>query len=191
MTKTIKQQAVAAIKANGEKATVSAIGAMVQQMQMIAAPTAVDKAKAKAKTAPVTKDQTASKTAKPAVKAFNTAIKFIVNGNGATKLFAHTAAWLELSGLIHGKEFPADIATKIGGTALAYHTRKGNFTESQGMVRLTAKGLAKFQEREQGGAQGFAIEDKEHYMLMMMEGLHDARLVKNAATIVPVAAVKA
>lgn len=191
MSKTIAQQAVAAIKANGGKATQSAIQAMVAEMTKDQAPSAT-KAKPRTVTA---KAATASAKAKPVVKAFATPIKFIVNGNGVVsggnRLFAHTAAWLQLSGLIEGGEFPADLATKIGGSALAYHKRKGNFEEVQGMVRLTERGMEKFGNREAGTAQPFSVEDKEDFMLMMQYGLHDERLIKNANIIVPIDSVQA
>lgn len=145
----------------------------------VAAATVTAPISAKPSTKPV------SAAAKPKAKAFVNPIKFIVKGDGATKLFAHTAAWLELSGLIHGGEYPAEFCAKLGGSAYSYHKAKGNFSESQGMAKLTVKGLEKFQAREQGTAQGFAAEDKDHYMLMMLEGLNDERLIKNASAIMP------
>lgn len=132
----------------------------------------------------------AKKAAKPAVKAkkvFDTKdLHFVVRGDGARKLFAHTAAWLEMTGLIHGKSAPVELIRALGGSALAYHTKQGNMSQSQGMVSLTAKGLNKFKARyDASQGQGFAEEDKEHYMLMMMEGVTDDRLVKSAGAIVP------
>lgn len=162
------------------KSTVSAGSAVFAAMAQVVAPVA---APAKKVTVPVT--QATAAAAKPKAKKFANPIKFIVKGDGATKLFAHTAAWLELSGLIHGGEYPAELCAKLGGSAYSYHKAKGNFTESLGMAKLTAKGLAKFQEREQGVKQGFAFEDKEHYMLMMIEGFNDDRLIKNASAIMP------
>jgi hypothetical protein len=108
---------------------------------------------------------------KPAAKPFKTDIKFVVRGDGARKLFAHTAAWMELTGLIEGKSAPVELIRALGGSALAYHTKQGNFEQSQGMVKLTVKGLNHFKARYDGSqGQNFSNEDKEHYMLMMMEG---------------------
>lgn len=141
-------------------------------------------------TTPKVKSARKAKSAsKPAVKEVATHgdINFIVRGDGATKLFAHTSAWLELTGLIHGKEYPADIIRELGGSALRHHIKQGNFEESGGMAKLTAKGLSKFKDREEGnGPQRFDHVDKEHYLLMMIEGLNDERLIKNQATIRPI-----
>lgn len=188
MSKTPAQQAVAAIKASGGKATHSAIQAMVAQMT---APAPKEEAKKVART----RTAAASVKAKPVVAKFDTPIKFIVNGNGVVtgggRLFAHTAAWLDLSGMLQGKEFPAHLAVKIGGSALNYHKRKGNFSESQGMVKLTERGMEKFGNRELGTAQSFDPADKDAFVLMMMTGINDERLIKNAKIIVPIDSVQA
>lgn len=116
---------------------------------------------------------------KASVKPYNNAIKFSVkSSSGASALFAHTSAWLELSGMIYGGEYPAKYLAQLGGTAYKNHSKLGNFTESQGMAKLTAQGLKKFQDRDNGiGNQTFSFEDKEHYMLMMIHGFNDGRLV--------------
>jgi hypothetical protein len=111
-------------------------------------------------------------------------INYIVRGDFAAKLFAHTAAWLELTGLIHGKSAPATLIADLGGSALRYHTGQGNFETSQGMTKLTAKGMNHFTARQTGtGKQRYEQEDMEHYMLMMMEGIKDDRLIKSDGTI--------
>lgn len=141
--------------------------------------------------APKAKQARATKSAsKPAIKPakpFASPIAYVVRGDGARKLFAHTAAWLELTGLIHGKSAPESLVRALGGSALTYHEKQGNFSTSQGMVSLTAKGMDKFLARQQGGHGSYAQEDMEHYMLMMMEGINDDRLVKSPTAIVPAA----
>lgn len=124
--------------------------------------------------------------AQAAKKPYVSPIAFVVRGDGARKLFAHTAAWLEMTGLIQGKSAPVELIRALGGSALSYHTKAGNMAQSQGMVSLTAKGLNHFRARYDGSeGQNFANEDKEHYMLMMMEGITDDRLVKSQGAIVP------
>ena len=125
---------------------------------------------------------------KAAAKAYKGDLKFIVRGSGATKLFAHTAAWLEVTGLIHGKSAPLDLVKELGGSAYSYHFKQGNFTAPLGgMVELTAKGLNHFGGREEGGtsSQRFDPIDKEDYILMMREGVNDDRLIKDASAIRP------
>lgn len=143
-----------------------------------------------AKNAPVSTPAQAAKTAaksagKPsAAKAKQYKdIEFNVRGSGAAKLFAHTAAWLELSGLIHGASAPVELITALGGSALNYHTKQGNMVQSQGLVTLSEKGMNKFKARESGGHGAYAIEDMQHYVLMMMSGEHDERLVRHAGNI--------
>lgn len=140
---------------------------------------------------PSTKAATAAKSAaKPTIHAAGKAkakqyqdIAYNVRGSGAHKLFAHTAAWLELSGLIHGKSAPVELIADLGGSALAYHTKQGNMQQSQGQVTLTSKGRDKFIARQAGGHGAYAQEDMDHYMLMMMAGEKDDRLVKFAGNI--------
>lgn len=110
-------------------------------------------------------------------------IEFSVRGGNAAKLFAHTAAWLELSGLIHGKAAPVELIKELGGSALSYHTKQGNMQQSQGFVTLTSKGMDKFKARQQGGHGAYLQEDMEHYMLMIMSGVKDDRLVKSEGAI--------
>ncbi len=168
--------------ANTSAAATSAISAMVVTLTKSAAAPAV-KAKTRA-TRPV------NASAKPSATPSTGAINFVVRGDMATRLFAHTAAWLELTGLIRGESAPAELCRKMGGSAYAYHTKKGNFVESHGMATLTAKGIAKFQDRENGVSQGFNQQDKDDYIMMMIAGVNDGHLIKNAAAIQPVEAVK-
>lgn len=120
--------------------------------------------------------------AKKAVGAYH-GLNYVVRGDGARKLFAHTAAWLELTGLIHGSKAPEGLIKELGGSALAYHMKQGNFTVSQGMASLTSKGKEKFIARQAGGHGAYAQEDMDHYMLMMLSGVTDDRLVKSAGAI--------
>lgn len=130
---------------------------------------------------------TAEKAAnKAAAKEYKGEIAFNVRGSGARFLFAHTAAWLELTGLIHGKSAPVELIRKIGGSAYSHHFKQGNFTAPHaGMVELTAKGMTHFRAREDGSApvqvdQGL----KENYMLMMMSGVSDGHAVMSDNQIV-------
>jgi hypothetical protein len=157
--------------------------------QIIAEQTTIDTTK----NAPVAspKQVAASKAksgAKPSAKkvAAHGAINFIVRGDGATKLFAHTAAWLELSGLMSGGSYPVELVKELGGSAFNYHFKQGNFEQSQGMATLTMKGLNKFAARSDTGAGGhgaYLKEDKDHYVQMMITGLNDDRLIKSEHSI--------
>lgn len=123
---------------------------------------------------------TADKAAnKAAAKEYKGEIAFNVRGSGARFLFAHTAAWLELTGLIHGKSAPVELIRKVGGSAYSHHFKQGNFTAPHaGMVELTAKGLTHFRAREDGSsAQQVDQGLKENYMLMMMSGVSDGHAV--------------
>lgn len=171
--------AVAAPKANFASALFTASDVSAAVAAAAAPATKSTPATPKAKAAAKTKSA-----AKPAAKAAPRGpLAYIVRGDGARKLFAHTAAWLELTGLIHGKSYPEAIVRELGGSALSYHMKQGNFAVSQGMVSLTQKGREKFLARQEGGHGSYAQEDMDHYMLMMMEGITDDRLVKSAGAI--------
>lgn len=169
------------------KTTKTNTSAMSNMVAAMAAPIAKPAAKAKGLTAP---KAAVKASAKPVARKFDNPIKFMVRGNGAAKLFAYTAAWLDQSGLIYGGEYPAELVKKLGGSALAYHSREGNFVVAQGMAKLTAKGLEHFRSREeQEESKGrFDPCDKEDYKLMMVHGFADNRLIKSDATIVPLTA---
>lgn len=135
---------------------------------------------------PATKAATAAKSAsKPgtvkvssgAIKAFKD-IEYNVRGSGAHKLFAHTAAWLQLSGLIDGESAPVELIGALGGSALSYHTKQGNMVQENGMVSLTEKGTRKFIARQHGGHGAYDQADMDNYLLMMQSGLSDGHLVK-------------
>ena len=189
--KTTKSAVAAANEVVAHAQVVSAANAnapLVNLADYIAAQGAIDTTKnAPVEAAAKTKAQSAAKpTAKKAQEYKD--IEFNVRGGNAAKLFAHTAAWLELSGLIHGKAAPADLIKDLGGSALSYHTKQGNMAQSQGLVTLTGKGMDKFKARQEGGHGAYAQEDMEHYMLMMMAGEKDDRLVKSAGAIKRLAA---
>jgi hypothetical protein len=188
----MEKQIVTVVNANEVAAPVAqkqnAFSALFSAADVTAAVAdAVKQAPAAPVESPKAKQARAVKSAsKPAAKPFKTEIKFVVRGDGARKLFAHTAAWMELTGLIEGKSAPVELIRALGGSALSYHTKQGNMEQSQGMVKLTVKGLNHFKARYDGSqGQNFSNEDKEHYMLMMMEGLHDDRLIKDKSAIIP------
>jgi hypothetical protein len=173
------------------KASAFPSASLVSLAAHIAKQAPIDTAK-NAPTTPATAAATAAKSAsKPsAVKVDRKAkakqykdIEFNVRGSGAHKLFAHTAAWLQLTGLIDGESAPVELVEDLGGSALRYHTKQGNFEQSQGRVTLTQKGTAKFIARQSGGHGAYAQEDMDHYMLMMIAGEKDDRLVKFAGNI--------
>lgn len=63
-------------------------------------------------------------------------------------LAAHTAAFLELSGMSYGKACPKATATKvIGARAVQYHTNNGNMDATDTGLALTPKGVAFFSSR--------------------------------------------
>lgn len=63
-------------------------------------------------------------------------------------LFAHTRAFLELSGIIEGKAYPKAKATQvIGATAVKYHSANGNLAQTADGLTLTEKGKAFFAAR--------------------------------------------
>lgn len=167
-----------------KNANTSAIANMVVAMATpLTAPTVKPVVKAAPKAA-------VKASTKPAARKIENPIKFLVRGSGATALFAYTAAWLDLSGLIYGAEYPVEHVKALGGSALTYHTKQGNFVVAQGMAKLTAKGLEHFRSREEKeeSAGRFDPCDKEDYKLMMVHGFADKRLIKADATIVPLKA---
>lgn len=60
-------------------------------------------------------------------------------------LFAHTQAFLDLSGIAAGGAFPrAQCVQVLGSTAVNYHLSKGNFEETSHGIALTAQGYSFF-----------------------------------------------
>lgn len=63
-------------------------------------------------------------------------------------LFAHTQAFLDLSGMAVGEACPRAFATKvIGVRAVAYHLSNGNFNATDKGLVITSKGELFFMER--------------------------------------------
>lgn len=84
-----------------------------------------------------------SKAAAPA--AAKTEIRFAVQDfarpRAGASLYAHTSAFLELSGMADGKPLPKAQASKIiGARAVQYHTANGNFEQTDKGLILTEKG---------------------------------------------------
>ena len=106
------------------------------------------------KTAPVKKNSAGKKVspAKTTPAAVKTEIRFAVQDfarprAGAT-LIAHTAAFLEMSGMADGKPMPKAQAAKIiGARAVQYHTGNGNFEQTDKGLMLTEKGEMFFMSR--------------------------------------------
>ncbi len=156
----------------------------------VAGQAAIDTSKG-APVTPASKAATAGKAAsKPVagkvtvagIKAFKD-IEFNTRGSNARKLFAHTAAWLQLTGLIDGESAPVELIAALGGSALRYHTGQGNMVQQNGMVSLTDKGTNKFIARQHGGHGAYDQADMDAYMLMMMSGENDGHLIKYAGNI--------
>jgi hypothetical protein len=60
-------------------------------------------------------------------------------------LVAHTAAFMELTGISTEKAVPGALVRKVlGSSAVAYHTAKGNFADTADGVKLTPLGSAHF-----------------------------------------------
>lgn len=60
-------------------------------------------------------------------------------------LWAHTAAWLDLSGMLKGKQFSKKAAIAVAGaTAVNYHIGKGTFEQVGDKIVLTVGGKAHF-----------------------------------------------
>jgi hypothetical protein len=129
------------------KSPVSVMGSMLQQVTIAkpaSKPVTVNKAKPAAKQAskPVTVTQALS----------NSPIAFAIvdyaRPNAGAALFAHTAAFLKLSGMQEGKAYPKAKASQvIGQTAIKYHTSNGNFEATSAGLTLSSKGNAFFMAR--------------------------------------------
>lgn len=124
--------------------------------QLIAAPAAA-KGKAQVKAAPKAHAKGAKGAAKTVRKADagtapRSQIKFAVQDfarpSAGAALYAHTSAFLALSGLADGAPCAKAIASKIlGARAVQYHTNNGNFTHTEKGLMLTDKGFEFFAVR--------------------------------------------
>lgn len=100
--------------------------------------------KGKGKQAPQ-KPQQAAQEAAPSIKF---AIADYARPKAGAALFAHTAAFLALSGINAGQAYPKSKAAQIiGQTAVKYHSANGNFEQTAEGLKLTDKGRAFFAAR--------------------------------------------
>lgn len=99
----------------------------------------------------------AAETAQEAPKALAFAIADYARPKAGAALFAHTAAFLALSGIAEGKAYPKAKAVQvIGQTAVKYHTANGNFEHTAEGVKMTDKGRAFFAARPKADPELFA-----------------------------------
>lgn len=90
----------------------------------------------------------AQETQQEAPKGIAFAIVDYARPKAGAALFAHTAAFLELSGLNAGAAYPKAKAVQvIGQTAVKYHAGNGNIEQTAEGVKLTDKGRAFFAAR--------------------------------------------
>lgn len=63
-------------------------------------------------------------------------------------LFRFTEEWISRNGLYEGRDMAKADAVNIAGlSAISYHLREGNFSEREGRIALTPKGMAHFAKR--------------------------------------------
>lgn len=114
------------------------------QIEKTATKTRAPRATGKGKQAPQ-KPQQAAQEATPGIKY---AIADYARPKAGAALFAHTAAFLALSGINAGQAYPKSKAAQIiGQTAVKYHTANGNFEQTAEGLKLTDKGRAFFAHR--------------------------------------------
>jgi hypothetical protein len=136
------------------KIPVSVMGAMLQQVTIskpTSKPATVAKATPKQASKAVT-TATIDTASKPATEATNSPLSFAIVDYARPKagaaLFAHTSAFLKLSGMNEGKAYPRNTAVQVvGQTAVKYHAANGNFESTSAGLTLTAKGQAFFMAR--------------------------------------------
>lgn len=131
------------------------------------APKAPRKAKAKAPAAPVRPE-----------------VRFTIcnRPSSGVILFAYTQAALDLLGMLEGVAVPARKITQVmGATALRYHLDKQTFAKNDsGDIVLTPAGVAFFAERNTKAAP----DHIEAFKRMMIEGVEDGVINKNAQQVV-------
>jgi hypothetical protein len=114
------------------------------QIEKTATKTRALRATGKGKQAPQ-KPQQAAQEAAPSIKF---AIADYARPKAGAALFAHTAAFLALSGINAGQAYPKSKAAQIiGQTAVKYHSANGNFEQTAEGLKLTDKGRAFFAAR--------------------------------------------
>ena len=93
-------------------------------------------------------------------------------------LYAHTMAFLELSGMLQGKSIPgATLRKSIGSTAIRYHRGAARLVESAEGWALTETGRAYF------AARRCSAELKAAYMELLSTGQPNDKTIKNPAYI--------
>lgn len=111
------------------------------------------RATGKGKQAPQ-KSQQAAQQAAPSIKY---AIADYARPKAGAALFAHTAAFLALSGINAGQAYPKSKAAQIiGQTAVKYHSANGNLEQTAEGLKLTDKGRAFFAARGEADKELFA-----------------------------------
>ena len=111
------------------------------------------RATGKGKQAPQKPQQAAQEVA-PSIKY---AIADYARPKAGAALFAHTAAFLALSGINAGQAYPKSKAAQIiGQTAVKYHSANGNFEQTADGLKLTDKGRAFFAARGEADKELFA-----------------------------------
>jgi len=104
--------------------------------------------------------------------------------SSGTRLFAHTAAFLALSGMTRGATVPYEQATAVvGPTAVKYHRLLGNFEPTETGLKLTPQGREFFRElRTQPDPELIAA-----YVDVLSTGNANAKVVKHAGSIAKLA----
>ena len=152
--------------------------AAVEAIAAVAAP-AVKKARATRKAQPKAPKVETAAIAPAAPAAPAPAMNFVITSgarpeNGG-RLAAHTEAFFICAGFYDGKAIDKTVMRDIiGGTAVSYHTKQGNFEATVEGYKMTAQGINKFKARKPDP------KDVAGYVAIMTTGQIDDRLVKNA-----------
>jgi hypothetical protein len=95
------------------------------------------------------------------------------------RLFAHTAVFLETSGMLTGTPVPsAHVRTVLGARAIKWHTGNGNFEDTPKGLALSEQGKANFAKRK------VSAELKAAFEAVLQRGeLNDAAGIKNPIAI--------
>lgn len=115
-------------------------------------------------------------------------VKFVVmdgaRPTAGNRLAGFTAAWLNLTGIMKGNAVQRATLVKIAGeTAIAYHTRNGNFEKTETGLKLSEKGAMFFELRGD-----IAPDYRAAFEVIMSTGKLDERSeVKNPKLITKVA----
>ena len=131
-----------------------------------------------AKTSPAKGKPAAKTTQAPAAPAPTLAYTLIdgFRPTAGGRLFAHTMAVFQLTGLLDGKHAPSSTLTRaLGNTAMAYHA--GKFETTPAGKTLTPAGLAFF------NARGHNAEWRARFVSVLSTGKPDGDMVKNESGI--------